>query len=147
MIYVLELEWRGEKAVLVIEIALQNIFFGCILFNFSRCIFITLCVRVGRCLNSHVKLEKSVTVQSQLSFSKWFKRKGFFFPDEVAHSWRDIWKFLCLELLLKCLERMMQRLLGEGRRGCMGSWKENRFHSDSSDFIAWQLVSFPPGLI
>ena len=26
MIYVLELEWRGEKAVLVIEIALQNIF-------------------------------------------------------------------------------------------------------------------------
>lgn len=79
MIYVLELEWRGEKAVLVIEIALQNIFFGCILFNFSRCIFITLCIRVGRCLNSHLKLEKSVTVQSQLSFSKWFKRKVFFF--------------------------------------------------------------------
>ena len=79
VIYVLELEWRGEKAVLVIEIALQNIFLGCILFNFSRCIFITLCVRVGRCLNSHLKLEKSVTVQSQLSFSKWFKRKGFFF--------------------------------------------------------------------
>lgn len=42
MIYVLELEWRGEKAVLVIEIALQNIFFGCILFNSLRCIFITL---------------------------------------------------------------------------------------------------------
>ena len=33
------------------------------------------------------------------------------------------------------------------QEGCMRSWEENRFHSDPSDFIDWQLVSLPPGLI
>lgn len=125
VIYVLELEWRGEKAVLVIEIALQNIFLGCILFNFSRCIFITLCVRVGRCLNSHLKLEKSVTVQSQLSFSKWFKRKGFFFFQMKLlilkgifgsfSAWNfcsSVWKEWCRD----CWVRAEEAAWGPGRR-------------------------------
>ena len=127
MIYVLELEWRGEKAVLVIEIALQNIFFGCILFNFSRCIFITLCIQVGRCLNSHLKLEKSVTVQSQLSFSKWFKRKVFFFFFSQmkllvlkgifgsVSAWNfcsSVWKGWCRD----CLVRAGEAAWGPGRK-------------------------------